>query len=183
MNIEISPATAANSAGIAHVQITSYRTAYTRFFPPPYFEQMTEEEQTQDWRDLMGDPAHDPLLVARNDQGEIVGYALGKSEQIGFGTDAGELVALHVLPSYQRNRIGSQLFAAMARELQRRGNTKLILWTIEGNPVRAFYERLGGALVGEKSYDVDDVTVTEVAYSWNNIDELITRLGQTYEQS
>lgn len=174
--IEISPATVADSAGIAHVQITSYRTAYAPFFPQAYMDHFTYEEQTQDWRDLLSEADHDPLLVAVGDAREIVGYALGNSVQEEFGADVGELVALHVLPQYQRGGIGSRLFAAMARELKERGNTSLMLWTIEGNPVRALYERLGGALDGEKSYAVDNRTVTEVAYAWKNIDELIARL-------
>lgn len=176
MKIEICPATIADSAGIAHVQITSYRTAYAPFFPRAYIDHFTYEEQTQDWRDLMSAAQHDPLLVAVREPREIFGYALGNPVHNEFGSDVGELVALHVLPQYQRKGTGSRLFAAMARELQERGNTALILWTIEGNPVRSFYERLGGVLAGKKSYDVDDMTVTEVAYRWKNIDGLIERL-------
>lgn len=176
MSIEISAAMIGDSAGIAHAQIMSYRTAYKHFFPPSYFAQMTEEEQTQDWHDLLSDPGHDPVLIAVNGTRGVVGYALGKADREDFEAWECELVALHVLPEYQRRGIGSRLFAAMARELQKRGKTALILWTIEGNPVRAFYERLGGTLVGEKRYDVDGMTVTEVAFSWGNIDGLIELL-------
>ncbi len=177
MEIEIRPANINDSAGIAHVQITSYRTAYKNFFPPAYFEQMTEVEQTQDWRDLMSDASHDSLIVAKTNVNEIIGYALGQAERQDFEAWECELVALPVLPEYQRQGIGSKLFAAMAGEMKRRGKTALMLWTIKENPVRAFYERLGGELVGEKSYDVDEMKVTEVAYSWKNIGELIERLN------
>ena len=177
MEIAIRSATINDSAGIAHVQITSYRTAYKNFFPPAYFEQMTEVEQTQDWRDLMNHMEHDALLVAKNDASEIVGYALGQAEREVFDKWECELVALHVLPEYQHQGIGSKLFAEMACEMKRRGKTALMLWTIKENPVRAFYARLGGELIGEKSYDVDEMRVTEVSYSWKNIDELIERLN------
>lgn len=166
-----------DSAGIAHVQITSYRTAYARFFPQAYLDHFTYEEQTQDWRDLMRDPEHDPLFVAADEERGIVGYALGTAETEGFEPKFGELVALHVLPEHQRHGIGRRLFARMAAELQERGKTALMLWTIKENPVRAFYERLGGALAGEKSYKVDNMTVTEVAYGWNDMDELLELLN------
>lgn len=175
MNIRISPATLADSAGIAHVQITSYLTAYKSFIPLPFYDEMTEQEQTQDWRDLMSDPNHEPLYVAL-DGDQVVGYALGKTQPEGFDVEMGELDAMHVLRDYQHHGIGSRLFMTMAQEMKQRGKTGMMLWTLEGNPVRAFYERLGGELAGEKSYPVDDMTVTEVAYRWQDIDELMERL-------
>lgn len=179
MNIEISPATIADSAGIAHVQITSYRTAYAPFFPQAYLDHFTYAEQDQDWRDLIGDRKSDFVLVAVQDAREIVGYALGKMDSDKLKEFESELVALHVLPEFQHNGIGGKLFSAMAHEFRARGKNDLYLWTLEGNPVRAWYERLGGKLVGEKNYDVDDVTITEVAYGWNEIDSLLQILKHT----
>lgn len=176
MNIEIRRAAPADSAGIVHVQVTSYRAAYARFFPSSYFEQMTEGEQTQDWRDLLGAPGADPVFVAVTTDNELVGYALGKVKPEEFEPWECELVALHVLPQYQRRGIGSKLFSRMVREMQALGKTVIFLWTIEGNPVRTFYERLGGVLAGGKEYDIDDVTVTEVAYSWTDLDDLRAKL-------
>lgn len=179
MNIEILRANIADSAGIARVQITSYRSAYAPFFPKAYIDHFTMAEQTQDWRDLLNDPQHEPMFVAKNDAGEIVGYALGKTQPNALEPMVGEVDALHVLPECQRQGIGSALFATMARELKQRGKTELMLWTLEGNPVRAFYDRLNGDLVGQKSYEVDEVAVTEVAYRWRDIDTLIQSLART----
>lgn len=173
--VQIRPAILADSAGIAHVQISSYLTAYKLFIPLPYYDEMTEAEQTQDWTDLMNDPQHEPLYVAANDR-QVVGYALGKTQPPGFDENMGELDAVHVLKDYQRHGIGSRLFTTVAHEMKQRGKTGMVLWTLEGNPVRAFYERLGGTLAGTKEYDVDDIHVTEVAYRWNDIDTLIARL-------
>jgi GNAT superfamily N-acetyltransferase len=137
---------------------------------------MTEAEQTQDWRELLYPAEHDPVLVAKTDGGEIIGYALGKVDSVDFERWQGELAALHVLRHHQRQGVGSRLFAAMAQELARHEKTGLALWTLEGNPVRTFYERLGGKLAKEKFYDVDNITITEVAYLWDNVFELIERL-------
>lgn len=177
MNVKISRAVVDDSAGIARVQITSYRTAYASFFPQAYLDHFTPEEQTQDWRDLMSDAQHEPLLIAHNDEREIVGYALGNNHAAEFSGYDSELVALHVLPQLQRNGIGSRLFSEMANQLKTNGASSLMLWTIKENPVRAFYERLDGELIGKKSYEVDAVTVIEVAYGWKNMDALIERLN------
>lgn len=175
MNVLIVPATLSHCAGIAHVQITSYLTAYKTFLPLPFYDEMTEAEQTQDWGDLLNAPQHEPLYVALKEK-EVVGYALGKTQPEGFAPEIGELDAMHVLRDYQRHGIGSKLFASMAHEMKQRNKTGMMLWTLEGNPVRAFYERLGGTLAGTKRYDVDDIKVTEVAYLWNDIDQLTDRL-------
>lgn len=177
MGIKIRAADVDDSAGIAHVQVTSYRTAYKDFFPPRYFEQMTQAEQTQEWRAWLSDELHEPIRIAENEAGEIIGYAFGKKHLTAFEGFDSELVALHVLPNAQHNGIGSKLFFAIADELKTSGANSLMLWTIKENPVRAFYERLGGALIGEKSYDVDDMTVTKVAYGWKNMNELIEQLS------
>lgn len=179
MKIEIIPADIADCADIARVQIRSYRGAYAPFFPKAYIEHFSEKEQTQDWCDLMSDPNHEPLHVAKNDTREIVGYALGKTHPTGLDVQVGELDALHVLAEYQHQGIGSDLFVTVARDLKQRGKRSLMLWTLEGNPVRAWYARLNGKLVDSKSYEVAEMKITEVAYLWNDIDALIQTLERT----
>src|SRR3954452_8814411 len=97
-----------DSAGLARVQVDSYRTAYKDLLPDDYLAQFTYEEQEQDWRDLMASPTGDILLVAESDDGEILGYALGRLLAEG-GTYTGELVALHVRAPHQRQGVGTAL--------------------------------------------------------------------------
>ena len=44
-----------------------------------------------------------------------------------------------------------------------------MLWTLKGNPVRQWYERLDGKVLGEKSYQIDDWDIVEIAYGWETI--------------
>ena len=167
----IRPAQIDDSPGLADVQVASYQTAYKEFLPDDWLAQFTIEEQTQDWRDILADPQHDPLFVAVDETGKVVGYALGKRlEQGAFDC---ELVAMHVLAAYQRQGIGRALMTAIARHFADAGCTSLILWTIVGNSARAMYEKLGGALGGEKIVPIDDdTTIIEVAYGWSDIQQL-----------
>jgi len=81
----------------------------------------------------------------------------------------GELAALHVLPSDQRHGVGRSLAAHMTRALEEKGCTAVLLWTLEGNRARGFYEHLGGRLISQKEWPVDDhFTAIEVAYGWPN---------------
>lgn len=164
-----------DSAGLAHVQVDSYRTAYVPIFPQSYLEHFTYEEQTQDWRDLLASEMDDVLYVAVNDAEEVVGYVLGRPVGDIPPYDA-ELVALHVRSTYQRQGIGTELIATIAKALMDEGCASIMLWTLEKNPVRALYERLGGQFLGEKDWGGNatfGVDVREVTYGWPIIEDLV----------
>ena len=164
-------ATPEDSAALARVQVDSYRTAYKNLLPDEYLAQFTYEEQEQDWRDLMASPTGDILLVAENDS-EILGYALGRRLP-DASTYAGELVALHVRAPHQREGAGTALVSAMAHRLASEGCKSLILWVLEGNSARQFYEKLGGMPAGTQTIELgDNISTTEVGYGWPDITAL-----------
>jgi GNAT superfamily N-acetyltransferase len=164
----IREAAAADCRGLAEVQVDSYRTTYAGFFPRAYIEQFSYAEQEQDWLQLLAAEMHDILLVAVSADGQVIGYVLARDRGDLPGYDS-EIAAMHVRRSLQKQGVGKALLAAAAVRLAARGCQRVMLWTLEGNPVRAWYERLGGKLIGEKSYDVDDWRVREVAYGWEDI--------------
>lgn len=169
-------ATTQDAAGLAQVQITSYRTAYAPILLASFLAQFSPEEQTQDWHDLLSADNDEIVYVAEVDAGEIVGYALGRPRASGGVNFASELVAMHVLPPHQRQGIGRQLFAAMATHLQQHGCSSLVVWVLAANTARAFYEQLGGELVGSQRLDLDGAEIEEVAYGWPDIKHLRARL-------
>ncbi len=168
----IRPATIEDGAGIAKVQIDSYRIGYHGLVPDNFYAHMTVEEQTQDWIDLLSKEDHDPLYVAVDNESRVLGYAVGR-----LLTDEKfdcELSALHVLKDHQRQGHGTALMSAIAKYYTDAGHASLMLWTIKGNSARAMYEKLGGELVGEKTYPLDeDTELTEVAYGWADMRILI----------
>jgi len=166
-----------DAAGLAHVQITSYRTAYAPLLPASFLAQFSLEEQTQDWRDLVEANNDEIVYVTESNVGEIAGYALGRPEANGGLPYASELVAMHVLPTHQRQGVGHQLFAAIAAHLQERGCPSLVVWVLAINPARAFYEQLGGQLCGLQHETIDGQEVEEVAYAWPEIEQLRARLA------
>lgn len=165
----IRPAVPADCAGIARVQVDSYRCAYAGFFPPTYLEQFSIEEQEQDWLRLLDTHPEDILLVAEKPEHQITGYVLAVARpEIYPGYDA-ELVALHVNKTFQRGGAGKALVHRAVELLIERGYRSVMLWTLRGNPIRGWYERLGGECIGEKQEDIDGWTVVEMAYGWKDI--------------
>jgi ribosomal protein S18 acetylase RimI-like enzyme len=165
----IRPAVPVDCAGIALVQVDSYRCAYAGMFPPTYLEQFSTKEQEQDWLRLLAERPEDILLVAETPEHKITGYVLAVARsEIHPGYDA-ELVALHVNKAFQRGGAGRALVHRAVELLIERGCRSVMLWTLRGNPTRGWYERLGGECIGEKKDDIDGWTVVEVAYGWKNI--------------
>ena len=175
---KIHEATLDDSRGIAEVQVDSYRTAYAAFFPKAYIDHFTYEEQEQDWIDLLKSGTKDILLVATPTEDQVMGYAFARAEpEIHPGYDS-EVLALHVRKPFQRNGVGKALLHKAIEELEQRGCKSVMLWTLKGNPIRKWYESLQGKLIGEKSYQVDDWTIDEVAYGWEKISMLLRETMQ-----
>ncbi|MEW5871546.1 MAG: GNAT family N-acetyltransferase [Chloroflexota bacterium] len=123
---------------------------------------------------MLAEPNGNILLVAESPSGEVAGYTLGRPGECDIAPYDSELVALHVRKEFQGQGTGEALVRAMARELYQTGCRSMMLWVLEQNPARAFYQRLGGELIGEKQTHLGegDVSVQEVAYGWPEIETL-----------
>jgi ribosomal protein S18 acetylase RimI-like enzyme len=169
-------ATLKDCPGIAKTQVDSYRTAYAGLFPQPYLDHFTYEEEEQDWRDLLSADLDDILLVAVSPEDQVLGYVLARANPDSYpGYDA-EVIALHVNRSQQGEGIGKALMRSAVEQLIERNCQSVMLWTLKENKVRTWYAQLDGQLIAEKSQQVNDWVVYEVAYGWKNIIHLITKL-------
>jgi ribosomal protein S18 acetylase RimI-like enzyme len=169
--VRIRRAELADCAGLARVQVDSYRTAYAPFWSQEILDHLFYAEQEDDWRAWIAEKPEDLLYVAEADGVEIAGYALARAGPTAIASYDSELLALHVHPRRYRQGIGRQLVATVAVELARQGCTSLILWMMEGNPARGFYERLGGQLL--KGRKTSFSGAPEEAYGWPEIERLV----------
>ena len=173
--IVIRPATMADSASIAEMQVASYRATYAGILPADYLAGFSEEEQTADWRAWSAKHPDDVLLVAVEPDDEVVGYTLARPGVEATTGYASEIIALHVRGSHQGRGIGRRLLAAAASALRDAACPSVMLWTLSPNPARAWYERLGGRLLAEKPWGGNDefgLVMTEVAHGWTDIGAL-----------
>ena len=169
-----------DSEAAAKIQVDSYRTAYAHILPEEYLAHFTYEEQTQDWRDLIGSEAGEFLLVAEFSD-TVIGYVLGRIGLTDDGHDA-ELVALHIQEKHRRKGIGRKIMDAAVAEMKRLGCTSMSLWVLEDNlPARAFYESLGGKLIGKKAWGNNayfGTSIHEVTYGWSTFEDLGLRCSE-----
>ena len=174
--MRIRTATADDASGIACVHVDTWRTAYRGILPADFLDALSYEARTQRWRDKLAQGGPQQFtLVAEDDGGEVVGFAGGGPERDGMPGYDGEIYAVYVLTQQQRRGIGRQLMAVSARHLMDQGFGAAMLWALEANGrARAFYEALGGQLIGRKTKDIADTPQIEVAYGWSDLALLVS---------
>jgi GNAT superfamily N-acetyltransferase len=174
--MEIRPGVLADSPGIARVQVDNYTTAYAGIFPEAYLCRFSYQEQIEDWRSWFSSDQESLLLVAVDQVGEILAYAMGKPGPSEIEPYQSELVALHVSRPYRQQGIGRQLLSAIAGEFLQRDCRSLMLWTPENSKSGTWYEHLGGQILGERDWGGNrfyEVEIKEIAYGWLDIQTLI----------
>lgn len=166
-------------AGIARVHVDAWRAAYREILPASFLEALSYEAREQRWRGwwAQADPQR-WLLVVEDDADRIVGFATGGSERDGTPGYDGEVYAIYLAPEHHRRGIGRHLMAACARRLADQGFGAGLVWVLEENrSARAFYEALGGQLMGSKPVTIGDTPLIEVAYGWRDLRILLDAGG------
>ena len=164
--IHIRPARREDAAALARIQVDSYRSAYAGIFPQEYLDQFSYDDQEVDWIELLTSASPDVILVAEAGDAQPAGYAVGRTQASYDAPYDSELVSLHVRRSLHHRGIGRRLVSATADSLAARGCTTMMLWVLEANPARAFYQRLGAVLLdGRKRM----INAYEVALGWPDL--------------
>ena len=77
----------------------------------------------------------------------------------------GEIYSIYLLQSAQGQGLGQMLFNAALQDWRGRGGQSVQLSVAAANSkARGFYERMGGVVVGEGSFQVECHDVPEVIY-------------------
>ncbi|MCU9612379.1 GNAT family N-acetyltransferase [Caldibacillus lycopersici] len=158
-------------AGIAKVQVDSWRTTYRNIIPNDYLSTLSYKKSEERWAKII---PHSIVMVAEHNNGEIVGFISGGKERTGNYPDySGELYAIYILQEYQKNSIGKKLVEALVYEFLEREISSMTVFVLEENPSRHFYEKLGGKYVDTVVDEVGGKTVNELVYGWKDIRSII----------
>lgn len=162
-----------DAAAIAHVHVDSWRTTYRGLLPDSVLTAQSVEHRAAMWRRAaaaaQAGESRSCVLVAQDLTDGIVGFASAgpaRDETSGFDS---ELYAIYLLERHQGRGIGRRLAERAVELLLERGATSMRVWVLAGNPAQAFYERLGGERVGEKTVTMADQDFDEIAYAWRDL--------------
>ncbi len=155
---------------IASVHVESWKTTYSGLVSDTYLSDLSIEVRERFWKETLSAQEWVPItLVGCDSQARVVGFISGGPERTGRLGHDGEIYAIYLLQSTQRQRLGTLLFEALARELKTRSFASLAVWVLAGNPFRTFYEALGGQVIAEQVVEIGGQSFLEVAYGWDHL--------------
>ncbi len=173
--ITIQKAKPEDARGIAKVHIDSWRSTYKGIIADTTLNGLSYERSERNWFDILSKPDNPNFIyLAETVDGEVVGFASGGLEREDDPVYKGEVYAIYLLQHVQGRGIGRRLMQASAKELLERGISTMLIWVLTDNtPSRKFYEAIGGKYLREKPIEIGGQQLTEVAYSWNDLQSLI----------
>ena len=179
----------ADAPAMGQVMVTTYLAAHRDQMPAEAWakraEEWTPEVSADGWARTLREIATDEqpqdcIFVAVDDNGEIVGLAMGGSANAEELPQIGAVYALYVAQGHQRQGLGRRLVQAVAADLVQKGMTALQIGCLAANmSARRFYEAIGGNLVSERLFDEEGVMLPEVVYGWEDIGLAIARSTPT----
>lgn len=168
----------ADAPALGEVHVKSWRETYAGLVPEAMLAALSVEARSGMWRGVLDDPDASgcaSVLVAEAEC-RIVGFgACGLQRDaalasMGFGAEIG---AIYLLRTHQRAGAGRALMQALSRRLAELGHGAVSLWVLRENVrARAFYEALGGEVIGERVDHDADVRLVEMAYGWRELSRL-----------
>jgi GNAT superfamily N-acetyltransferase len=157
----VRPARPGDAAGLARVQVASWRCGLAGIVAPALLSELVSDEAQGVWRDRWREAITNPptsrhhvlAAVEGAPSGELAGFV-----SAGPATDAdrwpgtdGEVYELRISPERTGNGHGSRLLHAVADTLTRDGFHTLSMWALEADTaLRRFLESSGWAADGAR---------------------------------
>ncbi|MCF6137304.1 GNAT family N-acetyltransferase [Pseudalkalibacillus berkeleyi] len=152
---------------IAHVHISSWHSTYSGIISEEYLNNLSIEAKVEQWTyNLTIDRTF--MYVASVDN-RIVGFINGGPNRSNEFRYEGEIYALYLLENYQGRGIGRELFNRVISTIKCRGWNSMLVWVLEENSSKFFYEKMGGQKVGKDTLEVKGTSHIELAYGWDEI--------------
>lgn len=161
-----------DAPALARVIVDTGRTAHKGQVPDEVLLQASIEEayaeSERNWTRTLCRIAEDAnprecIYVVEDEEGMVVGFAMGGPSRQDMPEQTGEVYALYVCPEHQRQGFGQRLVQTVSAHLARKGMTTLEIASLAVNaPARRFYERLGGRVIRESMFDQDGIMLPTV---------------------
>ncbi len=168
-----------DAEAISKVHVDSWRTTYQGIIPESYIARLSYQKRKERWTNMLSIGTVEKtdywVYVVENKKRQIIAFANGGLERNGDSIYQGELYAVYILETYQRQGIGRKLIEKIAEKLSRSGLNSMLVWVLEDNPACQFYQALGGQQVDQQQIEFEGVKLNEIAYSWIDTKVLMAR--------
>jgi ribosomal protein S18 acetylase RimI-like enzyme len=182
-----------DAAAIGAVHVATWRSAYAGVLPDDYLANLSVIRHAAGYEQAIADRrnghavfvavasgADAPPGMEEREGGVVVGFASGgRARRAGIAQ--GEIETLYVLDDYRDRGVGRRLMRAMAAHLAAVGCRSAMLWVLEANPTRWFYERLGGRAAARETIRFAGQVLEQLAFAWDPIDTLLAATAPAKE--
>jgi len=154
---------------IAKVQVDSNRSSYIGIMPEGYLNNLSYGSKASEWDEkLFNEKSTQFMYVVETGNGNIVAFASASLVRTNDLFER-ELYSIYILKEFQRKGIGRLLIKAIITKFTESNIRSMILWTLQDNPSRLFYKRLGGKVVDKRIIDRGGKELQQIAYAWEDI--------------
>lgn len=155
-----------DAEGIARVHVASWKETYTGRMDPVFLNSLRIAPRFEHWARVLSGPPPPWAHVALDTTGRVVGFASGGPELKEDEVYRAELYSIYVLREAQGQGLGHRLLASVVADLVGAGYESMLVWVLEGNPFRSFFERMGGVPERWMTQRFGEEDQRLVAYGW-----------------
>lgn len=164
-----------DAEGIAKVHVDSWRTTYRNIISKDYLDNLSYEQRTDLWKRNIGKKGNF-LIVAENNEGQIIGFADAWKRENNTEENSIDLTSIYLLKTYQGKGIGKNLLKELFEYFKRGEYTKVFVEVLEENKTRLFYEYYGAILVDTIEISIGGAQLNELVYRWDSVDKVLEKL-------
>ena len=160
----IRPAHKADAHAMAHIYVQAWQDTYLGVVPFGYLYAMSVLQHEHSFLDELKKGRI--LSFVAEDAGKVIGFITGGYERNGDLVYSGEIYCLYVAKTYQRKGVGAKLVSALKAPLYGCGVYSMLVWVLEHNPYRRFYEKINGIYLRTRRMPFADEMLEVAAYGW-----------------
>lgn len=169
--VTIRPAKPSDARAIARIHVETWQNTYAGILPDAYLTALSVAERLKLWQSVLAKRDHGLTMVAEDADHGVIGFGNAgpaRADSLPSGSRwNGEIYTLYLLPDWHGQGIGRLLLQGLFERLKRLGRTRIVLWVVEANPTRFFYEAMGGRMIARRAEPFAGVMLDELAYGWD----------------
>ncbi|PLR75192.1 GNAT family N-acetyltransferase [Bacillus sp. V3-13] len=167
--------------GIAEAHVKSWRETYQGIVSQQFLDELSKDERLKMWKQMLSAPQPGAAVFVAEEKGKIIGFASFGKERTGELEADSELYAIYLLKEYKGKKVGTMLFKRGAEALLANGFSSLVVWVLNDNPSRLFYESFKPVKLTEQMINIGGNEYKETAYYWDNLQDLYLKLTSSEE--
>lgn len=174
--MKIRIATIQDAQDIGKVHVDSWRTTYKNIISDSFLNSLSYEQREKLWeRNILQEGNY--VLVAENEIGEIVGFAVASTRETNVELNSSDLTSIYLLEEYQGKGIGKLLLRELFMYFKQKGYHSIFVEVLAENKTRFFYEYYGAEYMKTVQINIGGNVLEEFVYVWNDIDKVIEKLN------